>query len=381
MIYLEPLWHRNDRCIAIRGVYSSHTDALIRTYTGRKYSATNKCWYISYSADELGKLKSKLSENEVVELRGLFFPPRLLPLKTTYLPAHLKVNLPEGYHEMLVRLRYSPSTIVTYEIQMRKFLEFIYPKNVEATDEKLINQYLLELVEHRKVSISTQNTAINAIKFYLEIVMKGERKIYYTERPRKEWKLPVVLSEDEIRSLFWATGNPKHRCIMYILYSGGLRIGELLRLRWSDIDADRKLIYIRGAKGMKDRVTLLSSYAYDFLLHYKDLYQPTDWIFESPDGGPYSARSVNNIIKKCARRTGIKKRVSAHTLRHSFATHLLERGTDLRYIQSLLGHESSRTTERYTHVTKRGFEKLISPLDSMNLALTLDPAQKNNKDI
>ena len=181
-----------------------------------------------------------------------------------------------------------------------------------------------------------------------------------------------VLSEEEIQKLLWATQNIKHRCIMFLLYSAGLRISELLNLKWEDVDEYRMIIYVRGGKGRKDRITLLSKLALDYLKHYIGLYEPTEWLFEGPGGEQYSSRSVNHSIHRYCKIAGIRKRVSAHTLRHSFATHLLERGTDLRYIQTLLGHESSLTTERYTHVTKRGFDKLISPLDYLNQGLILD---------
>lgn len=159
---------------------------------------------------------------------------------------------------------------------------------------------------------------------------------------------------------------------MYLLYSSGLRISELLTLRWSDIDSDRKIICVRGGKGNKDRITLLSTAAYNLLVEYMKVYQPHDRLFEGPTRQPYSSRSVNKVIHECAGKAGIKKRVSAHTLRHSFATHLLEHGTDLRYIQILLGHDSSRTTERYAHVTKKGFERIMSPLDYLNVPVSLD---------
>ena len=131
------------------------------------------------------------------------------------------------------------------------------------------------------------------------------------------------------------------------------------------------VVYIRGAKGQKDRISILSRVAYDSLQHYMDLYKPVTWLFESPGGGQYGATSVNKVIYTCTAHAGIKKHVSAHTLRHSFATHLLEHGTDLRYIQTLLGHESSKTTERYTHVTKKGFERIRSPLDNLMGRFTL----------
>ena len=152
---------------------------------------------------------------------------------------------------------------------------------------------------------------------------------------------------------------------MLLIYSAGLRMSELLGLTWNDLDTSRNVINIRNAKGKKDRITLLSPVAYAYLVQYRNNYKSSFWVFEGALGKPYSARSVNNIIKRAGRKANITKTISAHTLRHSFATHLLESGTDLRYIQTLLGHESSRTTERYAHVTKRGFDRLKSPLDSL----------------
>jgi integrase/recombinase XerD len=162
-----------------------------------------------------------------------------------------------------------------------------------------------------------------------------------------------------------------------MLYSSGLRISELLDLKPVDIDPDRKVIYVRGGKGNKDRITVLSLVAYSLLVHYLELYHPKTWLFEGPEGNPYSPRSLNKVIHKSAALAGIAKKVSAHTLRHSFATHLLEHGTDLRYIQALLGHESSKTTERYAHVTRKGFEQIVSPLDYLANRLTLE----GNKEI
>jgi integrase/recombinase XerD len=237
-------------------------------------------------------------------------------------------------------------------------MEHIHPQSVEEIEINQIHQYMNFLVDKRKVSLSTQNQAINAIKFYLEHVKKGPRKVYYTERPRKEMKLPTVLGEQEIKDLFEVTTNVKHKAILFLLYSAGLRMSELLALTWNDIDTTRHVIYVRQGKGKKDRITLLSRIATGYLERYRALYAPVHGVFEGAAKEKYSARSVNNIVKKSARLAKITKNISAHTLRHSFATHLLESGTDLRYIQTLLGHESSLTTERYTHVTKRGVEKL-----------------------
>jgi integrase/recombinase XerD len=361
-IELTPLWHRDVYCIAIRNL-NAEANALVKNFPDRKYSKTHGCWYVVYTPATLDLLYQKLSQVDKVCLPQLFegkiSQPEQLPL-------------PTGYRECLVRLRYSESTIKNYESQMRLFLQYLAPKTITDITRETIDAYMMYLVEERCVSVSTQNTAINAIKFYLERLHKGERTIYYTDRPAKDKILPTVLSEEEMQQLLRAASNVKHRCILFLLYSAGLRISELLNLRWNDVDEHRMIIYIRGGKGRKDRITLLSRLALDYLKHYLQLYQPKVWLFEGSDGNRYSSRSVNSFIHKYCKMAGIPRRVSAHTLRHSFATHLLERGTDLRYIQTLLGHESSTTTERYAHVTKRGFEKLTSPLDYLTQGSTFD---------
>ncbi|MBS1978512.1 MAG: site-specific integrase [Bacteroidetes bacterium] len=280
------------------------------------------------------------------------------------------LELPERYHEQLIRVRYSPATVRTYESQFRAFLEYIKPETIDAISDDLIKQYLEYIITKRRVSVSTQNTAINAIKFYLEKVKGGDRKTYYVDRPIKEHLLPRVLSLEEVKAMIEVTGNPKHRCMIILLYSSGLRLSELLNLRWRDFDIERKQLFVSKGKGSKDRVTLLSDEALVFIRHYRAVYKPGEFLFEGPGGVQYSPRSVNKIVHRAAQLAGIKKVVTPHTLRHSFATHLLEQGVDIRYIQVLMGHESSKTTERYTHVTTRGFSMIKSPLDSLKISVT-----------
>lgn len=354
MIELETVIHRDKPCIAIKGKLSGKAYHTVNLFPGRAYSQTLQCFYIPGTPENL------------VSLQKLLEPLDEIVVKEDKTQNHQQiVVVPADYTDTLIRMRYSEATRDNYVIQFRKFLEHIHPRSIDEIDVDQIHAYLHFLVTTRKVSLSTQNVAINAIKFYLEHVKKGERKVYYTERPRKEMKLPTVLSEQEVKDLFAVTRNVKHKAILFLLYSAGLRMSELLSLTWTDIDTTRSVINVREGKGKKDRITLLSTVANAYLQRYRALYSPRHWVFEGSTGQPYSARSVNNIVKKSARLAKIVKNISAHTLRHSFATHLLESGTDLRYIQSLLGHESSLTTERYTHVTKRGFEKLKSPLDNL----------------
>ena len=208
---------------------------------------------------------------------------------------------------------------------------------------------------------------INAIKFYYERVLKGERKTYLIDRPKKEKTLPTVLNEEEIKLLLNKTENLKHKAILMMAYSAGLRLGELINMKIKDIDSKRMQIRVEQAKGKKDRYTILSNKMLAILREYFVRYKPNEWLFEGEKGGQYSARSIQKVAKLSATKAGIKKNVGVHTLRHTFATHLLENGTDLRYIQSLLGHESSKTTEIYTHITTKGFDQIKNPLDQLDL--------------
>jgi integrase/recombinase XerD len=364
MLTLEPLVHRDTLCVAIRGRISAAAYQSLSQSTDRKYSKSLRCFYIKYTADALKNLYNVLCLNDEVTLQGF---DDACALAETSLAKHA-VIIPDAYSEKLIRMRYSKATYDNYMIQFRMFMMFVHPTPPELVTEKIIHNYLLYLANEKKVSTATQNQAINAIKFYLEHVMESDRRVFYTERPRKEWKLPTILSDDEVKTLFYHTENVKHRAIMFLFYSAGLRMTELLHLRWIDIDPDRKSIYIRCGKGKKDRRTILSPPAYDYLMHYKEIYRTSDCVFEGTGGRVYSARSVNNMLKRNAFRAGIAKKISSQTLRHSFAAHMLEGGADLRYIQALLGHESSKTTERYLYVTQGEVNRLHSPLGAFMIA-------------
>ncbi|MHC1706091.1 MAG: site-specific tyrosine recombinase/integron integrase [Bacteroidales bacterium] len=274
---------------------------------------------------------------------------------------------PDAYIEKLRVKRYSENTIKTYCDCFREFINYFNNKNLSEITELDIQSYMLYLVEERKISTSYQNQSINAIKFYYEKVQGGPRRVYFIERPRREKVLPVVLSEEEVKRLFKSVTNLKHKCMLILAYSSGLRVNELLNLKAADIDSDRMLIHVKLGKGNKDRVTLLSKSVLLVLREYYKVYKPGDYLFEGQFGGQYSERSLNKILKAAVGRADIHKEVTMHTLRHSFATHLLENGTDLRYIQALLGHANPKTTQIYTHITTKGLDQIISPLDRLNL--------------
>jgi len=270
---------------------------------------------------------------------------------------------PEEYLLKLELKRYANNTVKTYVSCFEAFINHynhIEPKNINEND---IRAYLQKLIQEGS-SNSYVNQAINAIKFYYEVVMEMPNRFYGMERPRVEEKLPKVLSKEEVLSIIAHTNNIKHRCVISLLYSAGLRRNELLNLIPEDIDGKRMMIKVRGGKGNKDRFTILSETLLKELREYYKLWKPRTYLFEGPMGARYSPESVAKIVSRAAENAKIKKRVSPHMLRHSFAAHLLEAGTDLRYIQVLLGHKSTKTTEIYTHVATNVFFKIKNPLDS-----------------
>lgn len=341
--------------------------ALLRAFPLSHWEAESRTWSVPHTETILAELKHFCHTHAwtweyMDDLQRKQIRPRKSPEE---IPNYRPV--PPEYTEKLVVMRYSESTRKTYEACFEEFINYYHWKPLRELSEQEIRTYMRYLVEERGISSSYQNQAINAIKFYYEKVLGGPRSVYYIERPRTEKALPVVLSSAEVERILAATLNLKHRCMLMTAYSGGLRLSELLNLRPGDIDSDRMLINIRGGKGRKDRVTLLSLKLLEELRKYFRQYRPRSYLFEGQMGGRYAARSIQNVLHRSCQKAGLSKRVSMHTLRHSFATHLLEAGVNLRYIQSLLGHASPKTTEIYTHVTTKGMGVLRSPLDDMSL--------------
>lgn len=264
---------------------------------------------------------------------------------------------PEEYLLKLELKRYSDNTVRNYVACFESFINHYYEIDPINLNENDVRKYLQKLIQDGK-SNSYVNLAINSIKFFYEIVHGMPNRFYSIERPRKEKQLPEVLSKEEIIKIINNTNNIKHRCIVGLLYSSGLRRAELLNLNVTDIDSKRMVVIIKNAKGNKDRISVLSpSILKDLQKYYKE-YRPEKYLFEGQKGDKYSVTSVLNIISTAAKKAGIRKKVTPHMLRHSFATHLLENGTDIRHIQLLLGHSSTKTTEIYTHVANRSFMEI-----------------------
>ncbi len=269
---------------------------------------------------------------------------------------------PEDYLSKLELKRYANNTIRTYVHFFESFINYYSTIDLQAITEIHIRAYLQLLIRRGK-SNSCVNQGINAIKFYYEVVLDMPNLFYEIERPRKEKKLPTVISKEDVLALIEQTNNIKHRCIVELLYGSGLRRNELLSLKIEDIDSKRMLVRVKQAKGNKDRITLLSQNALQDLRSYYKTWKPKEYLFEGQKGGKYSGQSVVKVVKTAAHKAKIRITVTPHMLRHSFATHLLEAGVDLRQIQVLLGHSSSKTTEIYTHVATNTFKTIKNPLD------------------
>ena len=340
---------------------------FIKKIPYHSWDSKNKWWSIPYSDIFLTQIK------EHIESLGLKTILQIEPKdeqKAKRISAFDIPNYktcPEDFILKIRELRYSESTERIYKSALEDYLNYNHRIDIDLLNEGHIQSFLRHLVMERKVSISYQNQAINAIKFYYERVLGGQRRTYFIDRPKKEKVLPVVMSEKEIVQLFRVITNTKHKAILMTIYSAGLRISECINLKIKDIDSKRMQIRVEQSKGKKDRYTVLSSKTLALLRIYFLEYKPKTYLFEGQTGGRYSGSSIQNILKSAVAKAKIQKRVTVHTLRHSFATHLLEQGTNLRYIQSLLGHSSSKTTEIYTHITTKGTDQIKSPLDTLDI--------------
>jgi len=346
----------------------------IKNIHGRRWNATIYCWEIPAT-----QLSKRFLEQYLPELVLWTFQPNV------DLPERLPETAPQyqkqpkqpviakyetaviALEQMLTLKRYSIRTIKAYKNSLRLFIMYYNDIKPSQITRKQINSYILKLIQEKHITESYQNQIACSIKiFYCEVANQSE-KVEGLVQAKKPQKIPQVLTESEVTRLLKSVDNLKHRCILMLIYSAGLRLGELTKLRLTDIQADEHRIFVRDGKGKKDRCTILAGKTETLLRSYLTCYRPVHWLFEGADGGAYSDRSVQAIFTKAKERSKINPLATVHTLRHSFATHLLEKGVDLRYIQDLLGHESSKTTEIYTHITKKSWDKIKSPLDDLDI--------------
>ncbi|WP_242132914.1 site-specific tyrosine recombinase/integron integrase [Aestuariivivens marinum] len=369
-ITLKHLLVDNTKCIGLQFYANNALNILVKELDNVLWSDEFNMYYLPNSKHNLDSIYNLFRGVAWIDSQYFFQYTRSKQLSETFDVSWFRKRkrnsnfrfCPESYLQKLELKKYSNNTVKSYVKCFEDFINHYHDKTIDNLNEKDIRAYLQFLIQTNR-SKSYINQSINSIKFYYEIVLGMPNRFYNIERPRKDKKLPFVLAKDEVIQLIENTNNLKHRCIVSLLYSAGLRRSELLNLKISDIDSSRMLIRVQEAKGNKDRYSLLSNTALKDLRAYYKKWKPKVYLFESPNGGKYSPNSVAKIVSNTAAKVGINKPVTPHTLRHSFATHLLENGTDLRYIQLLLGHSSTKTTEIYTHVAKSSFNSIKNPLD------------------
>ena len=300
------------------------------------------------------------------------YAPNIKKLRLDAVVANLHKQIPAAVqtyvHAMmdyLMAMNYSDATLRNYTQSFLQFLRLQEFKNPDDLTERDIAKHLGQMMQ-QGLSASTGHTLVNALLFYYRIVLKRTYYEIVIPRPKKEKKLPAVLTMAECYSIFNSIENPKHKLLLLLGYGAGLRLSEIATLQWSDILIPEFKIHVRQAKGKKDRIVMLPYSIVSFLESYQQLYKGTGWVFEGQyKGEAYGARSIQQVMQQAVQKSGLAKKASVHTLRHSFATHLLEAGTDIRYIQGLLGHNSIQTTTLYTHLTNKGVQRIQSPLDNM----------------
>ena len=338
--------HNKEPRIAVYFEKNAELIARIKKLEGRRWSQSLSVWHLPDTEENRIKFK--------------------LPLAGATLPSEEGIAALIAFKNYLRSKRYSESTLTTYSEALKSFLLFYREKPIaEITNEDVIvynNQYILK----NNLSASYQNQIVNAIKLYFKTIRETKIDIDKIHRPKRAKVLPNVLSKEEIKAILEAHSNIKHKTMLSLIYSCGLRRSELLNLKPTDIDSKRNIVVIRQSKGKKDRIAPLSPKILEMLRDYYIGYKPSEWLFEGQiKKTKYDERSLANVLKQALTKSNIKKPVSLHWLRHSYATHLLESGTDLRYIQELLGHNSSKTTEIYTHVSTKSIQQIKSPFDDL----------------
>lgn len=393
-IVLKPLQHRGKECIGIYFERNAILQNAIQKEAGSRWSKTHTCWYLPLSKVVYENLTKVLKDKAVLKIDEL--KEYLLQKKSNKTTTPIEVQKPvaksppqnikaaaskqsgviskENLHEFheyknrLLLKGYSPSTVRTYCNEFHVFLESLKNNSVKELTPSQLQRYILYCIDKLKLGENTVHSRMNALKFYYEKILHKEKMFFDIPRPRKPLLLPKLLNEIELRKLFNALTNKKHKAMLFTAYSAGLRVSEVANLKIADIDSQRMQIFIERAKGKKDRYVNLSPILLDILRNYHKEYlpKPKVYLFESEQTfSAYPTRTIQQIFSNAKNKAGIKKEVGIHSLRHSFATHLLDKGTDIKFIKDLLGHFNIKTTEIYLHVSKEKLVNIISPFDDL----------------
>ena len=382
-VLVESMVHNTNECLAIRFEYCGKTKELVKTIKTVKYSRTKKTFYVlskDFSPDQLLNKLSSLG----IEASMNNGPKRdtrirnLRPANQRRKLSEAQKNIIRNYVSYLKGMRYAKSTVMSYFTFIADFVEFLGNTPINEANNDSVRLFIEQQVKTRKYAISTHRQLVSAIKHFADLYPDCQITGEDLKRPYKSSYKPVVLSKEEIIDLLRVTKNLKHRTILALLYSSGLRIGELLSLELRDIDIDRRQVFVRNSKGRKDRMVVLAESFIPLFQNYYMTYRPKQYFVEGPNNTQYHSTSVRSFLKRSCTLARIAKRVTPHTLRHSYATHLIENGVGLRHVQDLLGHSRPETTMIYTHIAQKDLMHVRSPLDTTLTQLSREDKNGHN---
>ena len=390
-VILKPMHHRGEECIGILYDNYPSLNTIVKKIPKVQWSQTNKCWYLPlspYSYNQIYKALKEKANLEITELKKYLEKRKkvaatipvagnkiiakrpLSPSSPVWKLSKENLAALEKFVEELKLKSYSDSTIRTYRNEFIQLLQVLKQKPVQELTAEELRRYMVFAMEKQGINENTAHSRLNALKFYFEQVLHQQKFFWEIPRPKKTIELPKTFNQDEIAAIINSLKNRKHKVMLMLAYSAGLRISEVVSLKTYEIDSKRMTILISQAKGKKDRMVSLSPVLLVMLREYALEYKPDrkGYLFEgSIKGTAYSTRSLQEVIQFAKKKAGVVKPGSIHALRHSFATHLVDKGTDVTMIQKLLGHNDLKTTLRYLHTSNKDLLKIISPLDDLKL--------------
>lgn len=387
-ITIKPIHHRGEEKLAIYFTFDKLIDTAARSIKGIKWSQTHRCWYLPLSKEcfqraydklkhfggiDYAELKEYLETRKKVSVikaqtqevvKEIKVGPREI---STFAVSPANLGLLDQTIKTLKLKAYANNTIELYRGELLQVMRLLKEKSLSDLTTNQIKSYLLWLLQVRKCSESKVHTTLNALKFCFEQVLYKPKIFIEIPRPKKHLQLPKVYAIEQVKKIIQATLNEKHKTMLMLAYATGLRLQEIINLKIKDINSARMVINVIRGKGKKDRQVILSEKLLSQLRKYFKQYRPKEWLFEGVPGRQYGYRTLQEVFSNAKDKAGVIVKGGIHTMRHSFATHLMENGTDLRLIQELLGHNSIKTTIRYTHVSKAQIQKVKSPLDDLEL--------------
>lgn len=361
-ILLERVLHKGEKRVKLIFDYDPDILQILNSVKDVRWSSTMNCWHVPYIESYVQDFENAFkNEARIVDRSNI---------KRRSENHELGVDHTESLYqfERYMKIRaYGDQTIKVYLIRIKSFLKFYYDKKIEHINNEDVQYYNYEQLIKRRVSYVVQNQFVTALSLFLRINKNSKVEIDEIERAKRKRKLPTVLSKSEVEKIIRSTQNLKHKTLLLMVYGCGLRRGEVGSLLLEDINSERKVMLIRKAKGIKDRFVPISPKMLDQLRLYYSMYKPQKYIFETKPGFPYPGETVYKVFKRALEKSGVKKKAGVHCLRHSYATHLMENGTDLRHIQVILGHKNIKTTEIYTHVSNHNISNINSPADDLDI--------------